>query len=65
MGFGGDRGGTGLGILRWGGGGGGGGLAIALSLPFVLGLLYSGFRRLRTSGSVPSAPILKEPERPG
>ena len=47
------------------GGGGGGGLAVALSLPFVLALLYSGFRRLRTSGSVPSAHIDREPERPG
>jgi hypothetical protein len=48
-----------------GGSGGGGGLAIALSLPFVLALLYSGFRRLRTSVSVPSAHISRKPERPG
>ena len=48
-----------------GGGGGGGGLAITLSLPFVLAIFYSGLRRLRTSGSVPSAHTDREPERPG
>jgi hypothetical protein len=47
------------------GGGGGGGLAIALSLPFVLALLISGFGRFRTSVSVPSAHVDREPERPG
>ena len=47
------------------GGGSGGGLAVALSLPFVLALLYSSSRRLRTSVSVPSAHITRGPERPG
>ena len=41
------------------------GSLIALSLPFVLALFYSGLRRLRTSGSVPSAHTDREPERPG
>jgi hypothetical protein len=47
------------------GGGNGGGLAVALSLPFVLALLYSSSRRLRTSAGVPSAHITRRPERPG
>lgn len=47
------------------GGGGGGGVPLALTIPFALGLLDVGFRRLRAWRATPSAVGGQRPERPG
>lgn len=46
-------------------GGGGGGIPLALTIPFALGLLDVGFRRLRAWRATPSAVGGRRPERPG
>jgi len=48
-----------------GGGGGGGGLPLALAIPFAVGLIDVGYRRLRASRRVPSEVGGQRPERPG
>jgi len=48
-----------------GAGGGGGGLPLALALPFAIGLLDVGVRRVRASRLTPSDHVGGRPERPG